>query len=201
MNNELEALEFLWNYRNAPAPNDVPHFFEWLSKERLLRCKEVSLPFAGAVLALCTRHPDYAELWRKGPYGGLIDQSQRITNYPPSKESRLWCEMLIYRWFVLARDKELWDLLLIAHNKGYEGRMIGAQAAIAKVCAVRTPGSEDTLMFDDFRCAVTRLAREFSKMTWEQRGLPFDKLPFSVGTKQVQKIQNRALLPAHALVQ
>jgi hypothetical protein len=200
-----DALMLVYNYRVVPKPEDVPHLFVFIEQERLLWKAQVGIMFSGIVTALCDRHPERVDAWRRN-HAQAIAQAYAISVARRTKEDILFAEYLTHRWLILGNDESAWNLLKLCHCSN-EAQRTAAQTACDKICRsidnkpiVNSKGDlVGKTQFDDMRLQMLRLAREFSRMTPNERSQSFRNLPFSMESQQAQLQQG--LLPAGALIQ
>lgn len=187
-----DFLMFLYHYRDNPTPGAVPHIFLFIRKERLLHFRDVAIAVSGAITAFCARHKEQLEDWERD-YADLIARAHQIARARDSRNDIRWGDHLMYRWMILATDREAWELLCLAHS-GTEHQRTGARAAIDKICrsidAVPMHDSKGNLVgkvyFEDMRLQMTRLAKEYSKLSPGERRAPFDSIIWSEETRAEQ---------------
>lgn len=194
-----DALNYVWHYRLYPAPEHAPAFFAFCTKARLLWHSATATAIAGAVVALCDRHPVEYETWKK-EFAALITQAYSIARSKKAMSDVLWAEYLVNRWLILGTDEAAWALLLRAHHPN-EALRTGAQSAINKICfsqdGVAMTDSKGNVIgkvtFEDMRLQMLRIANEFRRFSIEQRRLPFTSIPFSPESQQAQLLQRVAV--------
>ena len=195
---DRDILDWLYNYRHTPDSIHATNAFAFIAAHRILFKPQTAIGWAGVICALCERHPGMYDYWRR-EYRGVIKQAQSIEKHGPSHTDIKWADHMIYRWFIWGNDREPWALLKMAHGIGAtDAQKVGTQTAINQIMYTQDNGS---IMFEDMRQQMTRLAREFSKMTPAQRRLPFDKLPFSLETVAAQMEQPGLYQPGRVSVQ
>lgn len=188
---------FIHTYRIAPKPEEIGHVFTYITHEKLMRVPKTQIAMAGIVAAFCDRHPDKWEMWRKGPHAQLLETAFSILRARSAQESVQWVDALAYRWIILATDREAWHMIRIANDCPCESQRIGAQSALSKITQsfdgvpiVATNGEVVSKTdFEDLRLQILRLTREYVRMTPNERRLPFDRVPFSQETLEIQKQQ------------
>lgn len=196
-----DVLMLIYNYRNHPAPESVPHLFKFLSQERTLWQPSTAIPFAGVVTGLIERHPIQYEAWR-ADHKQLLHQAISISKSPRAKEETLWAEYLLMRWFILGTDKAAWELLKLCHYASSEALRVAAQTVTSKVTRMIDHAPHinangkllGKVQYDDMRLQMLRLANEFRRFTPGVRQQPFELLPFSPESVQAQMTE-RAGLP------
>ena len=196
---QTDAMHFIHNYRHKPRPEDAPHFFSFLAKERLLWNRSTAVPFAGAVIGLCDRHAIMLyDSWRVD-HKTVLHQAISISK-SKARLDPLWAEFLLMRWFILGSDKPAWELLCLAHH-GNKMQKIAAQTAINKVTYfmgqapnINANGvMQGKVDFEDMRLQMLRLANEFRSFKPSERQLAFELLPFSRESQQAQLFQSAGL--------
>jgi len=197
-----DFLMFLYHYRENPLPGKVPHIFKFIAKERLLHYRETAIAVSGAITALCHRHKEELGDWEK-EHADVITRAYQISSARNSREDIRWGDHLMYRWFILGTDREAWDLLHLAHV-GTEHQKLGARAAIERIIRAPINGipqhdSKGNLVgkleFEDLRLQMARLAREYMRMTINERKLPFCELIWSEETQAEQVKQGLQTAP------
>lgn len=185
-----DILTIIYCYRQAPDPAAVAPILDWTWRERLLQHPDTQIAWSGVVTALYDRHPEKQQIWTS-LHGETINRAFKIAKSLSAPRERQWADYLLYRWLILAGDKEAWTLLLRAHHPN-ASLAAGAQACIDKVCMgtqiVRSDGRpvlnsqgtvQGNLEFPDLRAQIIELTKEFQRMTWKERNLPWDFLPWS----------------------
>lgn len=190
---------FIHTYRLFPKPDDIGHLLTYIRENRLLWHPKTAVPVAGVIIAFCDLHPEKYEAWKQNEeHHKLLTQAFSISRARGAQESIEWVEYLVYRWIILATDYEAWQLMKIANEGPNEVQKMGAQAAIDKVIRSFVDGVPvvtnrgevvSKTDFEDLRLQMLRLAREYSRMTPAERRLPFGKLPFTSGTREIQTEQ------------
>ena len=196
---DSDLLDWLYNYRHHPDPAHASHALAYIKVNRLLFAPATAIGWAGVVCALCERHPDYYAIWRQD-YSDIIKQAMSIEKHGPSHRDITWADHLIYKWFILGRDQEPWQLLKMAHAIGATvAQKTGTQSAINRICYTQVDGA---IKFEDMRLQMLRLTKDFSAMSREARKLPFESVPFSLESYQAQQEQQATLgvRPASLLV-
>jgi hypothetical protein len=187
---DKDLLDWLYNYRHHPDPAHATHAFAYITINRLLFIRQTSIGWAGVVCALCERHPEYYVAWRQD-YADTIKQAMSIEKHGPAHRDITWADHLIYRWFILGRDEEPWQLLKMAHAIGATvAQKTGTQSAINRICYTQVDGA---IKFEDMRLQMLRLTKDFSAMNREARKLPFASVPFGLESIAAQQAQRAAL--------
>ena len=209
--NDLQALELVYNYRLVPDPAVVPVLFNWTRVTKILHDPHTALPWSGVITGLYDRHGEQQKLWKE-LHGETLDRAFRVARHYKSPLEVAYADYLAYRWLILNTDREAWELLLRAHHK-YKDLAQGAQRCIEKIMTgtaiVRSDGrpvldSRETMQgsyqFPDMRDQLITLTEEFRRMTWNQRRMPFDLIPFSPVYRQRRR-ESLTLLEPTGLIQ
>jgi len=206
----IEALDIIYHWRHAPDLSAVPPILAMTRREGLLEAPQTRVGWSGAITALCDKYPQQKELWRNCQTF-VINEAFRIARGHKNVNEPTWADYLAFRWVILATDRDAWALLIRAHHKDIVLAK-AAQKAIESICmgvethdrngrpVTNSQGTvQGTVRFEDLRRQMMVLNEEFRKLTWTQRLLPFDLVPFSTEYRLMQRIKS-GLLPVSKLI-
>jgi hypothetical protein len=128
---------FIQNYGENPQPDMVPAYLEYIQKGGTTGSTE--LPTAGAVHALCVKHPRESGKWR-ADFPEVFAKASEAMNADPSRPG--WNDYYMVDWFVRRTDETAAN---IAERTKLPG-MVGATCTwMAKSVAQQIPAFKEAM--------------------------------------------------------
>ena len=191
---DIEWAMFIQNYGENPQPDMVPEYFRYVIRGGTTGSCTLTteLPTAGALVALCQRHNDEWEQWRKVPeFLQLFKQALEWQHADPARPG--WNDFYMVQWFILRSD----DLAReIAERTKLPGIVGSTCTWMANSVAQQMPA---------FRKALERVGYEFPRPEI-MAGMPHDNTLPGEGprpadsslTEKLDKLAGQTLIRATA---